>query len=73
MKDKPEGYCFSLSAPLNEHDTENQTYGCRHSNSDICGSCFLEGICAFVTEDHICKKPSKKWMKVYIEKMGTRI
>ena len=58
-------YKYEFSAPLNAMDTEEQTYGCRQSNPDICGSNGLEGICAFVTEDHICKKPSRSWKKQY--------
>ena len=52
---------FSLSDPLNDKDTEYQTYGCRHTNPEICGSCDLVGVCAFVTSDFICKKPSRQW------------
>lgn len=56
---------FPLTAPLNEFDTEKQTYGCRHSNPEICNSCYIEKICAFTSSDHICKKPSKSWVKFY--------
>lgn len=28
----------TFSAPLNELDTEKQTYGCRANNSDICAN-----------------------------------
>ena len=27
-----------FNAPLNEMDAENQTYGCRQNNPDICAS-----------------------------------
>lgn len=50
---------FGFNAPLNEYDTENQTYGCRQNNPDICGLNGIEGICAFSSEDGICKRPSK--------------
>ena len=56
-----------FSAPLNEQDTEVQTYGCRQNNPDICGNNGLPGICAFANPDHICKKPSRSWKKKYRE------
>lgn len=58
---------FTLKDKLNKLDTENQTYGCRHSNPDICGSCFIENVCAFMSKDSICKKPSSSWKKRYKE------
>lgn len=56
---------FSLSDPLNEGDTETQTYGCRANNPDICKHCYVDNVCAFVTKDRICLKPSAKWSKYY--------
>ena len=56
---------FSYNAPLNEKDTEKQTYGCRQNNPEICGSNCMEGVCAFVTKDNICRKPSRSWKKQY--------
>ena len=58
---------FSLKAPLNQGDTETQTYGCRANNPDICKNCYVEGVCAFVSDDKICKAPSAKWKKYYNE------
>lgn len=58
---------FSLKAPLNEGDTELQTYGCRANNPDICKNCYVEGICAFASEDEICKAPSARWKKYYYQ------
>lgn len=55
-----------FNAPINEKDTEIQTYGCRQSNPDICGNNNTPNICAFVREDCICKKPSRSWKKKYI-------
>lgn len=52
-------------APLNEQDTETQTYGCRANNPDICASNGLNGVCAFVSKDGICRKPSRAWKKNY--------
>lgn len=54
-----------FNAPLQIGDMENETIGCRHTNPDICGSNFLEGICAFTRDDHVCKKPSSAWKKQY--------
>jgi hypothetical protein len=56
-----------FGSEINAGDTENQTYGCRANNPDICSNNQLEGICAFVTEDGICKKPSRAWKKKYQE------
>ncbi len=56
-----------FSAPLNEQDTETQTYGCRQNNPDICANNSLPGICAFTSEDSICKRPSRAWKKKYAE------
>lgn len=64
---KKEIYKVDFNAKLNKEDTEQQTYGCRQSNPDICGSNGLENICAFYREDHICKKPSKAWKKQYFK------
>ena len=63
MSDKKLKYSFS--ATLNPLDTENQTYGCRANNPDICANNGLEGICAFASKDGICKKPSRAWKKQY--------
>lgn len=57
---------FSLKAPLNIGDTETQTYGCRANNPDICKNCYVDGICAFTTENNICKAPSAKWKKYFL-------
>ena len=45
-----------FNAPLNEEDSETQTYGCRQNNPDICKYNGIPNICAFVTEGNICKK-----------------
>ncbi len=54
-----------FNAPLNEQDTETQTYGCRANNPNICANAYLPKICAFASDDCICKKPSRKWKKQY--------
>lgn len=56
---------FKFRDPLNEQDTEQQTYGCRQNNPEICGNNGMDGICAFVREDHICQKPSRAWKKQF--------
>lgn len=56
---------YNLKDPLNQEDTDLQTYGCRQNNPDICGSNGIEGLCAFVSDDCICKKPSRAWKKQY--------
>ena len=54
-----------FNAPLNDCDTETQTYGCRANNPDICGNNGLHNICAFESFDCIRKKPSRAWKKQY--------
>jgi len=52
-------------APLNDLDTETETFGCRQNNPEICGNHSLNGICAFTSNDYLCKKPSRSWKKQY--------
>ena len=59
-----------FNAPLNENDTESQTYGCRQNNPDICGNNSMAGICAFSREDGICHKPSRAWKRQYQKLKG---
>ena len=61
-----------LNSPLKEQDTETQTYGCRANNPDICSSNYLPGVCAFASDDCICKKPSRAWKKKYNELKGAK-
>ena len=56
---------ISFNAPLNDLDTETQTYGCRQNNPDICGNNGMPDICAFVCEDGICRKLSRAWKRQY--------
>ena len=56
-----------INAPLNKEDTETQTYGCRANNPGICANNYMQNICAFASEDCICKKPSRAWKKKYLE------
>lgn len=59
-----------FNAPLHEMDTEQQTYGCRQNNPDICSSNSIPGVCAFASDDFICKKPSRLWKKQYEKLRG---
>ena len=59
------GLKVMFSAPLNTADTEKQTWGCRANNPDICGNNGIPGICAFVSDDCICRKPSRAWKKQF--------
>jgi len=61
-----------FNAPLNPQDTEAQTYGCRQNNPDICANNSIPGICAFTSDDCICKKPSRAWKKQFA-KLGGNI
>ena len=54
-----------FGAPLNELDSETQTYGCRANNPDICANNSIADACAFASSDCICKKPSRAWKKQY--------
>ena len=56
---------IDFNEKLNELDSETQTYGCRQKNPDICSSNGIENLCAFVSQDCICKKPSRAWKKQY--------
>lgn len=67
MSDFPKELCIPLRNPLHPQDKENQTYGCRQTNPNICGYCYLNNVCAFSSSDNICKHPSSKWKKVYRE------
>lgn len=65
MTEEEKKIWFSQKDKLNVLDSETQTFGCRHTNPDICGSCYLPNICAFCSKDSICRKPSKKWKEAY--------
>jgi hypothetical protein len=56
---------ISRNNPLNPQDSTDQTFGCRHTNPDICTDNYLENVCAFARNDQICKKPPKGWAKQY--------
>ena len=50
---------------LDSRDNEYQTYGCRHTNPDICSNNSIPCICAFSSDDYICHKPPRSWKKLY--------
>ena len=55
------------NSALNVDDSEFKTYGCRHSNSEICGSNAMSNVCAFVRKDRICRRPPRSWKKLFME------
>ena len=59
-----------FNAPLHSVDSATQTYGSRQNNPDKCGNYGLPGICAYASEDHICRKPSRAWKKQYDKLKG---
>ena len=59
-----------FKAPLHEMDTEDQTFGCRANNPDICAFNGITDVCAFTRPDCICKKPSRAWKKQYAKLKG---
>lgn len=61
---------IKFNAPLYELDSEKQTYGCRQNNPNISGNNGLEGVCAFSTDDNICRKPSRAWKKQFLKLKG---
>jgi hypothetical protein len=67
MNDDIKKLRIPFSAPLNEQDTELQTYGCRANNPDICANNSVARVCAFTLEDYICHKPSRAWEKQYMK------
>ena len=64
---KKDSLKIAFNAQLNVLDSESQTYGCRANNPDICANCFLPNVCAFASDDNICKKPSRAWKKQYLK------
>lgn len=50
---------------LHREDSETKTYGCRHTNPDICSNNSIPNVCAFTSDDCICKKPPRSWKKLF--------
>ena len=67
MENKDNKNLYNSKKELNNKDTEMQTYGCRHTNPDICSNNSIPNICAFTSEDCICKRPPRSWKKIYEE------
>jgi hypothetical protein len=55
----------AFHAPLHELDYEDRTFGCRHTNPDICAKHSMDRICAFVRDDNICQSPPVTWPKQF--------
>lgn len=55
----------NFHAPLQPGDSETLTIGCRHTNPDICAKNQMEGVCAFVRDDGMCKAPPLSWPKQF--------
>ena len=53
--------------PLTEHDTEEQTLACRHSNPNTCRNNSTRKMCAFVRDDNICLLPPRSLKKLLKE------
>jgi hypothetical protein len=64
----------AFHAPLHPLDSEKQTQGCRHTDSNFCGKNSIPGVCAFVRKDNICLSPPKTWktqfQKLFIQRFG---
>lgn len=61
----------AFRAPLHPLDTDKQTFGCRHTNPDICGKYQMLGVCAFVRSDNMCAAPPMSWPKQFLKlKLG---
>jgi len=50
---------------LHPLDTKVKTFGCRHTNPDICSKNGMPGKCAFTTKDKICYSPPASWSRQY--------
>ena len=50
---------------LHPLDTENETFGCRHTNPNICSKNMLPNKCAFASVDKMCRIPPISWKKIY--------
>ncbi len=49
------------AAPLHPLDSEKQTYGCRHTNPDICSRNGIKAVCALVRGNKSCTSPPQRW------------
>lgn len=58
---------FNSKKALFDKDTESQTFGCRHTNPDICSNNSIPDVCAFTSKDCVCKRPQRSWKKMFKE------
>jgi hypothetical protein len=58
--------------PLHPLDSEKQTFGCRHTNPDICANNGIIGKCAFARKDNICLVPPSSWPKHFQKLKGKK-
>jgi len=57
-------YHIDRNEPLNELDSETQTFGCRAYNPEICKNC-MNDTCGLYNESHICTTPPRGWKRQY--------
>ena len=55
----------AFHAPLHSQDTDKQTFGCRHTNPDICSKYHMPKVCAFARPDKLCLAPPTSWPKQF--------
>ncbi len=55
----------AFHAPLHPLDTAKQTFGCRHTNPDICAKYHMPKACAFARADKLCLAPPTSWPRQY--------
>lgn len=55
----------AFHAPLHILDTEEHTFGCRHTQPDICAKNCMPKKCAFVNANNICYAPPQSWRKQF--------
>jgi hypothetical protein len=63
--DKDANHISHFHEPLHEGDKSDITWGCRHTNPEICKNHSLYGKCAFVREDNICLIPPRSWKRQF--------
>ena len=70
---KEKGLHISFHAPLQTGDTAEMTVGCRANNPDICANNGIADICAFSSEDGMCRRPSRAWKKQFEKLSGGEV
>jgi hypothetical protein len=59
--------------PLHPLDSEKQTVGFRHANSDNCAKNAIPKVCALVRTDKTCHAPPRSWAKKFKKHKEGRI